>query len=135
MGRSALLADSQGNLRGDRGSYLMFTCLPCRKRSEAIHHLPDQVARPQESRRAARAGSLRAVVRGTRTPAVPRTSRLYSVARRRSPVGFGRQHILARPVGHATATTSTSAVVMAEEPVTYDDLPEEHKKRYDEIKV
>src|SRR4051812_25376858 len=43
MGRSALLADSQGNLRADRGSYLMFTCLPCRKRSEAIHHLPDQV--------------------------------------------------------------------------------------------
>src|SRR4051812_8333567 len=24
---------------------------------------------------------------------------------------------------------------MAEEPVTYEDLPEEHKKRYDEIKV
>src|SRR3954464_8727401 len=35
MGRSAHLADSQGNLRADRGSYLMFTCLPCRKRFEA----------------------------------------------------------------------------------------------------
>src|SRR4051812_20625350 len=69
MGRSALLADSQGNLRADRGSYLMFTCLPCRKQS-------DQVARPQEPRRAGRAGRLRAVVRGTRTPAVPGTSRL-----------------------------------------------------------
>src|SRR3954471_19306160 len=76
MGRSALLADSQGNLRADRGSYLMFTCLPCRKQFGAIHHLPDQVARLQEPRRAGRAGRLRAVVRGTRTPAVPGTSRL-----------------------------------------------------------
>src|SRR4051812_18334355 len=38
--------------------------------------------------------------------------------------GFGRRHILARPVGHATATTSTPAVAMAEEPVTYEYLPE-----------
>src|SRR3954466_14266648 len=49
--------------------------------------------------------------------------------------GFGRRHILARPVGLATATTSTPAVAMAEEPVTYEDLPEEHKKRYNEIKA
>ncbi|KAK1641990.1 hypothetical protein QYE76_059795 [Lolium multiflorum] len=57
------------------------------------------------------------------------------VARRCSPVGFGRQHILARPVGHSTTTASTSAAEMANALVTYEELPEEHKKKYDEIKA
>ncbi|KAK1663732.1 hypothetical protein QYE76_051891 [Lolium multiflorum] len=35
----------------------------------------------------------------------------------------------------SAATTSTSASEMAEEPVKYEDLPPEHKKRYDELKA
>ncbi|KAK1604960.1 hypothetical protein QYE76_028633 [Lolium multiflorum] len=58
------------------------------------------------------------------------------VARRCSPVCFARQHILARPVGHSsTSTASTSASEMAEDPVTYEDLIEEHKKKYNELKA
>ncbi|XP_051191609.1 uncharacterized protein [Lolium perenne] len=57
------------------------------------------------------------------------------VARRCSPVSFGRQHILPRPVGPSTSTASTSAAEMSEAPITYEELPEEHKKKYDEIKA
>src|SRR4051794_9386876 len=57
------------------------------------------------------------------------------VARRCSLVGFGWQHILARPVGHTTTIASTSAAAMADELITYEELPEEHKKRYDDIKA
>src|SRR4051812_30018619 len=57
------------------------------------------------------------------------------VARRCSPVGFDRQHILARPVGHSTTSASTSDAAMEGRPVTYDDLPEEHKAKYDDIKA
>src|SRR3954464_9911360 len=56
------------------------------------------------------------------------------VARRCSPVGFDRQHILARPVGLSTTSASTSDAAMEGRPVTYDDLPEEHKAKYDEIR-
>ncbi|KAK1608930.1 hypothetical protein QYE76_032603 [Lolium multiflorum] len=49
------------------------------------------------------------------------------------------QHILARPVGpsgqSSAATTSTSASEMAEEPIKYEDLPAEHKKKYDDLKA
>ena len=38
-------------------------------------------------------------------------------------------------MGPSTATASTSAVEMAEAPITYEELPEEHKKKYDEIKA
>ncbi|KAK1691790.1 hypothetical protein QYE76_008487 [Lolium multiflorum] len=64
-------------------------------------------------------------------------SRLYSVDSRCPPVGFGSQHILARPVGpSSTSTTSPSTSEMADgTPVTYEELPDELKKRYDEIKV
>ena len=65
--------------------------------------------------------------------AVLGSSRLYRVARRCSPVGFGRQHILARPVGHSTPTTSTSAATMSGESVKYEDLPDDHKKKYGEL--
>ncbi|KAK1605605.1 hypothetical protein QYE76_029278 [Lolium multiflorum] len=59
-----------------------------------------------------------------------------SCCSRCSPVGFG-QH--SRPVifsgtGTSTTTASTSAAEMAD-PVTYEELPEEHKKKYDEIKA
>src|SRR4051812_28504643 len=56
------------------------------------------------------------------------------VARRCSPVSFGRQHILARPVGPSTTSTSMSDAAMENRPVTYDELPAEHKAKYDEIK-
>ncbi|KAK1629364.1 hypothetical protein QYE76_003679 [Lolium multiflorum] len=35
----------------------------------------------------------------------------------------------------SAATTSTSASEMAEEPVKYEDLPPEHKKKYDDLKA
>jgi len=64
------------------------------------------------------------------------------VARRCSPVGFDRQHILARPVGPLfSATTSTATMTGAQDqesapkPVTYEELSPEHKKKYDEIKA
>jgi hypothetical protein len=51
-------------------------------------------------------------------------------------VGFDRQHILARPVGLSSSTTSTSADgMMREDPIMYEELPAEHKQKYDEIKV
>jgi hypothetical protein len=58
------------------------------------------------------------------------------VACRCSPVGFDGQHILARPVGRSSSTTSTSADgIMTEDPITYEELPTEHKQKYDEIKA
>ncbi|KAK1604266.1 hypothetical protein QYE76_027939 [Lolium multiflorum] len=62
--------------------------------------------------------------------------RLFVLLNHCSLVGFGRQHILARPVGRSSATTtSTSASEMAEEPIKYEDLPAEHKKKYDDLKA
>ncbi|KAK1650997.1 hypothetical protein QYE76_068802 [Lolium multiflorum] len=51
--------------------------------------------------------------------------------------GFRPQHILARPVGQsATSTASPSTSEMADgTPVTYEDLTEELKKKYDEVKA
>jgi hypothetical protein len=58
------------------------------------------------------------------------------VACQRPSIGFGRQHILARPVGRSTLTTSTSAVGMSKgDPVTYEELTPEHKQNFDEIKA
>src|SRR6185369_2817474 len=63
------------------------------------------------------------------------------VARRCSPVGFDRQHILARPVGPSSTATTTVEMTGAQEqepvpkPVTYEELSPEHKKKYDEIKA
>ena len=63
------------------------------------------------------------------------------VARRCSPVGFDRQHILARLVGHFSTTTSPATMSRAQDqepapkPITYEELPPEHKKKYDEIKA
>src|SRR6185312_7988629 len=63
------------------------------------------------------------------------------VARRCSPVGFDRQHILARSVGPFSATTSTATMSGAQDqepapkPITYEELPSEHKKKFDEIKA
>ncbi|KAK1665963.1 hypothetical protein QYE76_054122 [Lolium multiflorum] len=47
--------------------------------------------------------------------------------------GFGRQHIPGTPGG--TFCIATSAAEMADAPITYEDLPEDHKKKYDEIKA
>jgi hypothetical protein len=58
------------------------------------------------------------------------------VACRHPSVGFGRQHILARPMGPSTSTMSTSAVGMSKgDPVTYEELTPEHKQKFDEIKA
>jgi hypothetical protein len=58
------------------------------------------------------------------------------VACRRPSVGFGRQHILARPVGPSTSTMSTSVVGMSKgDPVTYEEVTPEHKQKFDEIKA
>ncbi|KAK1606298.1 hypothetical protein QYE76_029971 [Lolium multiflorum] len=77
---------------------------------------------------------LRDDVEGPGPPAALEASRLFVLLNHCSPVGFGRQHILARPVGQSSATT-TSTSEMAEEPVKYEDLPPEHKKKYDDLKA
>jgi hypothetical protein len=52
-------------------------------------------------------------------------------------VGFDRQHILARPVGQSSSTTSTFSIGMSisGNPITYDELPPEHKQKFDSIKA
>jgi hypothetical protein len=58
------------------------------------------------------------------------------VACQRPSVGFGRQHILAHPVGPSTPAMSTSTVGMSKgDPVTYEELTPEHKQKFDEIKA
>jgi hypothetical protein len=67
------------------------------------------------------------------------------VACRCSTVGFDRQHILARLVGPSLSTSSTSSSsstpstsvdgMTRDEPITYEELPAEHKQKYDEIKA
>src|SRR5215203_1077745 len=114
----------------------MFTCLPCRKLIEATNTFltryrsggtPLQpLGRVSEH--------LRDDVEGPGPPAALEASRLFMLLNHCSPVGFGRQHILARPVGPSSATT-TSTSEMAEEPVKYEDLPPEHKKKYDDLKA
>jgi hypothetical protein len=60
----------------------------------------------------------------------------HRAACRCSPVGFDRQHILARPVGPSSSTTSTSTARMSKEnPITYEELSAENKQKYDEIKA
>ncbi|KAK1648716.1 hypothetical protein QYE76_066521 [Lolium multiflorum] len=76
---------------------------------------------------------LRDDVEGPGPPAALEASRLFVLLNHCSPVGFGR-HILARPVGQSSATT-TSTSEMAEESVKYEDLPAEHKKKYDDLKA
>jgi hypothetical protein len=58
------------------------------------------------------------------------------VACRRTSVGFGRQRILARPMGPSLSTTPTSVIGMSKGgPVTYEELTPEHKQKFDEIKA
>jgi hypothetical protein len=67
------------------------------------------------------------------------------VACRCSPVGFDRQHILACLVGLSSSpspsspSSSTPSALVGEmtrgEPITYEELPGEHKQKYDEIKA
>jgi hypothetical protein len=58
------------------------------------------------------------------------------VACQRPSMGFGQLHILARPVGPSTLTTSTSAVGMLKgDPITYEEMTPEHKQKFDEIKA
>jgi hypothetical protein len=62
-----------------------------------------------------------------------------------SPMGFDRQHILARLVGQSSPSSSSSSTsstpstavdgMARDEPITYEELPAEHKQRYDEIKA
>ena len=66
------------------------------------------------------------------------------VACRYSPVGFDRQHILARLVGPSSATTPAAEMTGPQDqepippvtkPVTYEELTPEHKQKYDEVKA
>jgi hypothetical protein len=58
------------------------------------------------------------------------------VACQRPSVAFGRQHILACPVGHLTSATSTSAVGMSKgDSITYKEVTPEHKQKFDGIKA
>jgi hypothetical protein len=59
-------------------------------------------------------------------------------------VGFDRQHILARLVGHSSTTTPAAEmtgpqdqapVLPVTKPVTYEELTPKHKQKYDEVKA
>ena len=61
-----------------------------------------------------------------------------------SPVGFDRQHILARPVGSSSTTTPAAEMTGPQDqvpvppitkPITYEELTTEHKQKYDEVKA
>ena len=75
--------------------------------------------------------------RGSSACQRPSNLQALRVARRCSPVGFDRQHILAHPVGPLfSATTSIATMTGAQDqepapkPVTYDELTPEHKKKF-----
>src|SRR6185312_13871080 len=65
------------------------------------------------------------------------------VACRCSPVGFDRQHILARSVGPSSTTPATemtgahdqAPVPPITSPVMYEELTPKHKQKYDEVKA
>ena len=85
-----------------------------------------------------------AVDRGTGASQRPGSLPDLRVACRYSPVGFDRQHILARPVGPSSATTSTAGMTGPQNqapvppttnPVTYEELTPEHQQKYDEVKA
>ena len=87
---------------------------------------------------------LRAVVRGSSACQRPGDLPALRVACRYSPVGFDRQHILARPVGHSSTTTPAAEMTGPQDkapvppvtkPVTYEELTPEHKQKYDEVKA
>ena len=84
-----------------------------------------------------------AVDRGTGASQRPGSLLALRVACRYSPVGFDRQHILARPVGHSSATTPAAEMTGPQDQapvlpftklVTYEELTPEHKQKYDEVK-
>jgi hypothetical protein len=51
-------------------------------------------------------------------------------------MGFDQQHILAHPVGPSSSNSSSSADGMTrDDPIRYEELPAEHKQKYDEIKA
>ncbi|KAK1663773.1 hypothetical protein QYE76_051932 [Lolium multiflorum] len=81
-----------------------------------------------------RVPALRAVDRGTKAHQQswepPGSSCCLVAARRWVLAG----NTFGTPVGHSTTTASTSATEMADTPVTYDELTEDHKKNYDMIK-
>jgi hypothetical protein len=79
---------------------------------------------------------------GPRPTSSPRSLPAPRVACRCSPMGFDRQHILARLVGPSSSTSSsplTSSTadgrMARDDPITYEELSAEHKQRYDEIKA
>src|SRR6185295_2032361 len=85
-----------------------------------------------------------AVDRGTGASQRPTSLPALRVACRYSPVGFDQQHILARPVGHSSATTPAAEMAGPQDqvpvppvtkPVTYEELTPEHKQKYDEVKA
>jgi hypothetical protein len=137
----------------------LYTCL-CTQEFDTSH-LPDQV-QDQVARLATSSQGARQIT-GPLTEGPGPTSRPGSlpaprVACNRPSVGFGRQHILARPVGPSSSTssspssstssspsssTSSSPLTSStadgrmarDDPITYEELSVEHKQRYDEIKA
>ncbi|KAK1653939.1 hypothetical protein QYE76_071744 [Lolium multiflorum] len=80
------------------------------------------------------AGTLRDDVEGPGPTQVLTASRLFVFLNHRAG-GFWQTHSRT-PVGRSsTTTTSTPASEMAEEPIKYEDLPPEHKKKYDDLKA
>jgi hypothetical protein len=83
-----------------------------------------------------RVPDLRLLTEGPGPTSSPGSLRAPRVVCRCSPVDFDRQHILARPVGLSSSTLSTSTDGMTrDDPITYEELPAEHKQKYDEIKA
>jgi hypothetical protein len=118
-----------------------------------MSHLPDQVqdqvARLATSSQGARriAGPL---IEGLGPTSRPGSLPAPRVASHCPPADFGRQHILARPVGLSSSTssspsssTSSSPLTSStadgrmarDDPITYEELSAEHRQRYDKIKA
>jgi hypothetical protein len=132
----------------------LYTCLCIQELNTS--HLPDQV-QGQVARLATPSQGVCRIAgpltEGPGPTSSPGSLPAPRVACRCSPVGFDRQHILARPVGPSSSTSSssspssssssssssTSSIVVGrmarDDPITYEELSAEHEQRYDEIRT
>ncbi|KAK1666631.1 hypothetical protein QYE76_054790 [Lolium multiflorum] len=100
---------------------------------ESISSLLSQVARPSNRQDVAK---ICGTTRGARDPLSGLGASRLFVAQPLPIGGFWRVTHSGTPVGQPSATsTSTSASEMAEEQIAYEDLPPDHKKKYDELKA